>query len=203
MLTQLTIQKFLEELGSASPAPGGGSASALAGSLAGSLVQMVASLSGEKHVQIISQAQVLTNQLIHLTNRDTEAFNQVMWAFKLPKVTDTEKQQRRTAIQLATRLATEVPVQIMEVALKTLVLAKEMALHGNPNTLSDAGVAGLLSAAACKGAAYNVLINLPGLKDQEFVTATKVRLREILEDATQLEKEIMKYVMGTFNENVV
>lgn len=197
LLTKLTIQEFVEELGSKKPAPGGGSASALAGALAGSLAKMVANLSGEGQDETLSHSQVLVDQLLHLVNRDTHAFNQVMASFKLPKATDEEKKERSMAIQLATRLATEVPLQIMEVSLKVLVLAKEMALHGNKNALSDAGVAGLFAAAACRGASYNVLINLPGLKDQEFVAATKARLAEILEDVKVLEGFIADHVMNT------
>ena len=82
----------------------------------------------------------------------------------------------------------------MEVSLNVLALAKDMALHGNPNTISDAGVAGLLAVAACKGASYNVLINLPGLKDQEFVTTTKSRMEEILVDVEELEQLIANHV---------
>ena len=194
VFAELKVQAFLEELGSNKPAPGGGTASALAGSLASSLVKMVAHLSGEEHEEVISKAQVLTNQLLHLATRDTEAFNQVMAAYKLPRKTDEEKKQRSQAIQNATRFATEVPLQIMEVSLNVLALAKDMALYGNPNTISDAGVAGLLAVAACKGASYNVLINLPGLKDQEFVTTTKSRMEEILADVEELEQLIANHV---------
>lgn len=196
MLTDLSMQKFVEDLGSEKPAPGGGSASGLVGALASSLVKMVAHLSGKGQEEIISQCQELTDELLDLVNRDTEAFNQVMASFKLPRETDEEKRERRNAIQAATRLATEVPLRIMEVSLDTLALAKEMAQHGNKNALSDAGVAGLLGAAACKGASYNVLINLPGLKDEEFVTATKERLGEILEEAEILGKSIAAHVKG-------
>ena len=194
MLTELTIEQFSKDLGSEKPAPGGGSASGLAGALASSLVKMVAHLSGEGQKELISHAQVLTDQLLHLVNRDTEAFNQVMASFKLPRTTDEEKRERSRAIRQATRLATEVPLRIMEVSLEVLALAKDMALHGNKNALSDAGVAGLLGAAACRGASYNVLINLPGLKDEEFVTATRVRLAEILKDVEELESFIANHV---------
>lgn len=194
MLTELSITGFAGELGSEKPAPGGGSASSLAGSLASSLVKMVAHLSGNGQEEIISKAQVLCNKLLNLVNQDTEAFNQVMAAFRLPKGTDEEKKTRRTAIQQATRLATEVPLEIMEVSLEVLKLAKEMALHGNKNCLSDAGVAGLLAAAACKGGSYNVLINLPGLKDEEFVATTKTRLVEILKNVEELEQQIAEHV---------
>lgn len=194
VFADLTIKEFLAELGSNKPAPGGGTASALASSLAGSLVKMVAGLSAESQEEILTRGEVLSNQLLHLATQDTEAFNQVMAAYKLPRKTDPEKEQRSLAIQQATKFATEVPLQVMEASLKVLVLAKELALHGNPNTISDTGVASLLAVAACKGASYNVLINLPGLKDQKFVVATKQRLSEILQELEVLEDFITKHV---------
>lgn len=200
MLTELQVEMFLAEVGSNAPAPGGGSCAALAGALAASLVQMVAHLSGKEHAEVVPKAQIIAKQLGNLTNQDTEAFQEVMVAYKLPRRTDQEKKERRVAIQAGTKRATEVPLQVMEAALQALELAKEMALHGNPNTISDAGVAGLLGAAACRGAAYNVLINLPGLKDQEFVTETKARLDEILLAAQGLDEEIRKYVTGVLNQ---
>ena len=182
-------------MGSEKPAPGGGSASALAASLAASLVKMVAHLSGEGQGELLHRSQSLSCELLELVNQDTEAFNEVMGALRLPKATDEEKRERRQAIQSATRRATEVPLRIVELALDVLVLAKEMALHGNKNALSDAGVAGLLAAAACR-AAYNVLINLPGLKDEEFVAAAKRRLEVLLGQAKTLEEVIDAHVRG-------
>lgn len=199
LLTELTIQEFAKDLGSEKPAPGGGSASGLAGALAGSLVKMVAHLSGEGQEETISCSRVLANELLDLVNRDTDAFNQVMASFKLPKETDEEKKERRQAIQAATRLATEVPLRIMEVSLEVLTLAKEVAFHGNKNALSDAGVAGLLGVAACRGASYNVLINLPGLKDEEFVSSTKKRLGELLNEVDDLEQTIGEHVRGALS----
>lgn len=193
----MTLKEFANDLGSEKPAPGGGSASGLAGALAASLVKMVAHLTGEGQETIIARSQELADELMDLVNRDTDAFNQVMAAFKLPKGTDEEKAQRRQAIQAATRLATEVPFRVVEVSLEVLKLAKEMAFFGNKNALSDAGVAGLLGVAACRGAAYNVLINLPGLKDEEFVTKTKTRLEELLKEVKELEETIGVRVLET------
>ncbi len=194
MLTDLKVEEFIKEVGSNQPAPGGGSCSALAGALAASLAQMVAHLSGEAHADVVPNARVIADRLRHLTNRDTEAFNLVVAAYRLPRRTEQEKKERRAAIQAGTRMATEVPLQVMEVSLQALVLAKEMALHGNPNTISDAGVAGLLAAAGCRGAAYNVLINLPGLKDREFAAEAKHRLDEILASVDRLDTEIKEHV---------
>jgi formiminotetrahydrofolate cyclodeaminase len=190
LLTELKITDFAAELGSSKPAPGGGSAAALAGVLASSLAAMVARLSGEGWQEFIDKAQRLSGQLLDLVNRDTEAFNQVMEALKLPKGTEEEKRERSRALRQANRLATEVPLEVMELSLEILRLAFEVALKGNRNCLSDAGVAGLLAAAACRGAAYNVLINLPGLRDAEFASAARARLDETLKEAMDLESTI-------------
>lgn len=194
VLTELKITDFAAELGSSKPAPGGGSASALAGALAAALTKMVAQLSGEGWDGFLPQAQRLTDQLLHLVNKDTQAFNQVMSALQLPKGTDEEKQERRRALRLATRLATEVPLQVMEFSLEALALAQEVSLRGNKNCLSDAGVAALLAAAACRGAAYNVLINLPGLKGDEFASSARERMEEILQEAEALERATVDHV---------
>lgn len=194
MLTDLKVETLLERVGSKEPVPGGGSCSALAGALAASLVQMVAYLSGEEHGDVIDQAQVLVDRLSHLAERDTEAFQAVMVAYKLPKQGEEGKRFRRVAIQSGLKMATEVPLQVMNVATDVLVLAKKMAVHGNANAISDAGVAGLFAAAACRGAAYNVLINLPGLTDPEFVSEARGRVEEILVEADRLEQEIRQNV---------
>ena len=199
VLTGMTIREFAQELGSNSPAPGGGSASGLAGALAASLAKMVANLSGEGQEDNIARGQLLADQLLDLVNQDTDAFNQVMAAFKLPKGSDEEKQERRQAIQGATRLATEVPLKIVETSLEVLELAKEMAFHGNKNALSDAGVAGLLGVAACRGASYNVLINLPGLKDAAFVEATKEHLEKLLLEVDAFEETIGSHVRSSLS----
>lgn len=195
MLTSLSLTAFFDQLASRRPTPGGGSASAIAGAMAGALVQMVASLSGEGQEETLAQGQVLINQLAHLANCDADAFNEVMAAFQLPKTTEQEKQRRSQAIQKATETAVEVPLKVMDLSLRALRLAKEIAVHGNPNALSDAGVAGLLSTAAVKGASYNVLINLPGLKDSEYVAAAKRRVAEMLAITKQLETELADYVL--------
>jgi formiminotetrahydrofolate cyclodeaminase len=199
VLTDLTLREFAQDLGSEKPAPGGGSASGLAGALAASLVQMVGHLSGEGQEELISRSRSLADELLDLVNRDTEAFNRVMAAFRLPKTTEEEKKARRAEIQAATRLATEVPLKIAELSLEVLALAEQMAFRGNKNALSDAGVAGLLGVAACRGAAYNVLINLPGLKDEEFVAACKLRLKELLQEAEQFEETIGSHVLGVLS----
>ncbi|NLJ79984.1 MAG: cyclodeaminase/cyclohydrolase family protein [Firmicutes bacterium] len=197
MLTSLPVPEFLAEFASDKPTPGGGSSSAFAGALAGALVQMVGRLSGKEQAQLVAKSEILVTQLTHMANCDADAFNQVMTAYKMPRATAEEKSRRTDAIQRGTKLATEVPLRVMELSLDVLRLAGQIAVQGNTNALSDAGVAGLLSAAAVKGAYYNVLINLPGLKDRDFVKSIRDKLKGILGEAEKLETELAAYVLKT------
>lgn len=167
MFKEREIQEFCQELGSKAPAPGGGSASALSGSLAASLLLMVSRLSqGDDPALFDPFIEELTKyeeDLFHLMDEDTKAFKQVMEAFKIPK----EKEERKVALEEAFTKATEVPLEVMEISCHLLSYAKELVLKGNSNALSDSGVGGLLAGTALKGAHYNVLINLPYLKDRE------------------------------------
>lgn len=199
LLTELKITDFAQELGAKKSTPGGGSTSALAGALASCLVKMVANLSDEDYEQLISQAEELRDQLLQFVNEDTQAFNAVQAAFRMPKGTEDEKVSRRQAIQDSFKVAAEVPLKIMEASIQVLELGAEMAVHGNQNCVSDAGVAGLLSAVACKGGAYNVMINLPYIKDADFVAEKKARVRELLQEADRLEGIISDHVTKTLD----
>jgi len=190
MLIDLTLREFLDELASDSAVPGGGSASALAGAAAGALVQMVARITTRKSpdarlIEVQEQAAVLTERLSELIQRDSDAFSEVVTAFKLPKTTPEEKEQRSQAVQAAYRNAAAVPLEVMQTALDLLQLARDVAEHGNPNALSDACVAAQLSWAAVQGAAYNVEINLPYINDEEFVSMAKDKMKELLYAADQ------------------
>lgn len=196
MLYERKITEFLTELASDAPAPGGGSVAALAGALAGSLVSMVGRLSGKNteaqaRIQaIIGESDGLANELKELIEKDTQAFNEVMAAFKLPKATDEEKAARSAAIQNATKGAALVPLTVMDQSLQAMKLAREIAGLGNPNAVSDAGVAGLMGYAAVKGAAYNVQINLLSIKDETFKREQADRLHQMLNRAKELSAEI-------------
>lgn len=200
VLYKLPVDDFLSQLGSKSPAPGGGSVAALAGALSGSLVAMVGRLSGkngedqQRLTEIVSQADRLRSELRDLIEQDTQAFNMVMEAFKLPKTTDEEKQLRRQQIQAGMKQAAYVPLQVMETSLAVLGLAKEIAIIGNQNAITDAGVAGLMGYAAVQGASYNVRINLLSIKDQDFVKETEKRLVDVSSRATDISQEISTLV---------
>lgn len=185
MLLDLTVRQFLAELASDQAVPGGGSASAFAGAAAGSLVQMVARISSRQgenpHLRAaLKRAEELTAKFSELVQRDADAFARVMQAFRLPKGTPEEKAARSQAIEQAYQEAAAVPLEVMELGVEMLVLAETVAEHGIANAISDVCVAGQLSWAAVQGAAYNVRINLPGIKDQAFVQAAQHRMEELL-----------------------
>jgi glutamate formiminotransferase/formiminotetrahydrofolate cyclodeaminase len=114
------------------------------------------------------RAQTLKDELLEAVDRDTKAFNKVMDAFRLPKTTSEQAAEKERAIEEANKEATLVPLEVLEKAVEAVGLAKVAAAKGNKNSISDAGVAGLAGQAAGEGAYYNVLINLPGIKDAKF-----------------------------------
>ena len=167
----------MDEVASSSPAPGGGSVSALAGSLGAALTSMVCRLTiGKKKYadvqaemdSVLKKSEELRNKLTSIIDEDTEAFNKVMAAFGLPKESEDQKLQRTKAIQEATKSATLVPLKLMALCEEGIGLAKIVAEKGNKNSLSDAGVSLLLLQAAAQGAALNVRINLAGLEEVKF-----------------------------------
>jgi glutamate formiminotransferase/formiminotetrahydrofolate cyclodeaminase len=187
-LVKMDLRQFCNETLSDSPAPGGGSVAALMGALGVSLGGMVANLSAGKRgwddkLQYFSdwavKAQQLKDEMLFLVDEDTAAFNKVMAAFGLPKDSAEEKAARSAAIQSANKYAAEIPLRVMETAAKAYPLLGEMAVQGNPASISDVGV-GLLAVRACiEGAAMNVRINLTGLKDEQFRSSLGDKLKEI------------------------
>lgn len=173
-LIDRTVTGLLDAFAAADPTPGGGSASALAGAVAASLLSMVASMPKSKSNAVAEREALdeanteivqLRETLTALIDRDADAYDLVVSAFRKPKGTDDEKIARKAAIQEATRVATEIPVETMKACASLLRLQKIVAAHGNTNAASDVHVAGLLAHAALKGARSNVDINLPGITD--------------------------------------
>jgi len=185
MLLTQTMEDFLQDLASSSPAPGGGSVAALCGALGASLVAMVCRLTVDKPKysqvsdqlrQVLSEAEGLRQQFAQLVERDTQVFNTVMEAFRMPKDTDDQKRQRAAAIQGATRKAAEVPLEVQALSARLLELTQVAAAKGNVNSVSDAGVAAEMACAAARSAALNVKINLGSLKDQAWVAEVEQSL---------------------------
>ena len=188
-LASLPVRAFANVTASDAPAPGGGSVSALAGALAASLVAMVANLTAnglsvyqrrkpdgtalfERMCALAEDAQQLKDGLLGGVDRDTEAFNVLMGAMREKAETDAEKAAKRQAVADATKGAIAAPLETMRLACRAAALACTVGEQGNPNALSDAGVAGALALAAAQGAWYNVCINLKGLDDPRYVEET-------------------------------
>ena len=189
-LISLTLAEFADALGSDQTAPGGGSASALAGALGGALAVMVARLTlgrpkyaahQDEMAVVEVKADLLKTRLLALVDADTAAYNQVTDAYKLPKDTDAQKTGRAAAIQAAFRAATEVPLATAEACAEVLDLAGQVAAHGNRNAASDAAVAALLAHAGLRGAVRNVRINLGSLPDEAFRAHAENRVTLLLE----------------------
>jgi len=204
-LASMTLTDFADETSSESPAPGGGSISAYMGALGAALATMVANLSSHKKgwdsrwkefSDWAEKGQQYKDQLVRLVDEDTAAFNKIMEAFALPKGSDEEKIVRDQAIQDATRYAIEIPFKVMQTAFESLTVIKAMAETGNPNSVTDAGVAALCARSAVIGAFMNVKINASGYKDKGFVEEILAKGEEIERKAVALEAEIIEVVNG-------
>ena len=202
-LISMRLDAFADETASESPAPGGGSISAYLGSLGAALGGMVANLSShkkgwddrwEEFSNHAEQAQNLKDKLLRFVDADTAAFNRIMDAFSLPKGNEVEKAARKKAIQEATQHAIEVPLEVMKTAAAVLPILKEMAVNGNPNSVSDAGVGALCASAAVSGAFMNVRINAAGFDDKTYVEKVIAEGKAIEQHAKLLEAEIVKVV---------
>jgi len=203
MSSRPTLTSFLDQLASSSPAPGGGSVAALSGALGAALTSMVCNLTiGKKKYagveedlkKVLAQSEALRRQFLELTEKDTAAFNKVMEAFGLPKDTEPQKALRAAAIREATKEATLVPLEVMKHCIDALALAQEVAAKGNVNSVSDAGVSGLMLHAASQGAALNVRINLNGLDDADFVGWKSDEVASLLKTSGMMMEELQAIV---------
>ena len=207
-LASMTLIEFADETASESPAPGGGSISAYIGALGAALATMVANLSShkkgwdnrwEEFSNWAEKGQQYKDELIRLVDLDTAAFNKIMEAFSLSKATEEEKVARDKAIQDATRYAIEIPFKVMQAAYGSLTVIKAMAETGNPNSVTDAGVAALCARSAVIGAFMNVKINASGYKDKDYVA-------RVIADGIALEKRAMELeteIIALVNSKIV
>ena len=202
-LNDLTVSEFSDETAAESPAPGGGSVSAYMGSMGAALATMVANLSSHKrgwddHWKEFSdwadKGIALQAELKQLVDEDTDAFNKIMEAFKLPKTNDQEKKKRRQAIQDATKNAIMVPYRIMERSFEAFEVIEAMVEKGNPNSVTDAGVGALAVRSAIKGAYMNVRINATDMDDPQFVDDIIQKGWQIVQKAEEKEREILEKV---------
>lgn len=202
-LINLSVNDFMNETASESPAPGGGSVSALMGSMGTSLATMVANLSSHKRgwderweefSDWADKGKEIQESLMKMVDEDTNAFNQIMDAFRLPGKTVQEKNNKKVAIQEATKNAILVPFNVMKTCFLSYDLIEAMAKTGNPNSVSDAGVGALAIRSAIKGAWLNVKINASEFEDKTFIDEIFKDAKQILLDSERKEEIILKIV---------
>jgi glutamate formiminotransferase/formiminotetrahydrofolate cyclodeaminase len=202
-LAAMTLRDFADELSSSSPAPGGGSVAALCGALSASLVAMVAALAWSKAglegarpamKAAGTDAQTLKDWFLGAVDRDTQAFNAVLAAMRRPKKTEDEIAARAGAIECASQGAAKVPLDVLEATIRALELALRVVKHGNPSSVSDAGVAGAAALAAAEGAALNVRINAPSLTDRAVAEEFLARQAGALARARELAEQVRNAV---------
>lgn len=204
-LAKMTIEEYIQQLGSSAPAPGGGSASALCGAQGAALVTMVAYLTVGKAKyadyqevcqQAIEKGEALRQALVAAIDKDTQAFNLVSAAFKLPKETDEEKAARKQAIADATLTATQVPFETLSLAREALDVCATLVGKSNPNAASDLGVSALNLLSCAKGAWLNILINLGGVKDEEKAAFFRAKGEQLVAECEELSNKIYSQVAG-------
>jgi len=199
-LTDLSIKEFLVKTASNSPVPGGGSIAALSAAVAASLSEMVARLTigkdgydafEEDMKKIAEDAADYRNKLIKDIDRDSNAYNNVMAAFKLPKATEQEQKNRKRAIQEALKSASLVPLEVAKDAFKIIELAEKVVRYGNENAVTDGAVAVMMARTAVLSALYNVKINLISIKDLDFIEKVRKEIKHMESKTINREREIL------------
>jgi methenyltetrahydrofolate cyclohydrolase len=203
MLIEMKLDVFLDKTASSDPVPGGGSISALAAASAAALVEMVANLtsSGKRFEatktemkEISGKAAAFREKLSGCIDRDSEAYNQVISSFKMPKNNEAEAKKRTMAIQTALKRAAEVPLEVASETLKVMSLAEIVLKKGNPNAVTDGLVAVMMARTAILGALYNVKINLKSITDSSNVLKLSAQVREMEVTALKKEKDLLALV---------
>jgi|TARA_B100001063_G_scaffold20870_1_gene16012 glutamate formiminotransferase/formiminotetrahydrofolate cyclodeaminase len=207
-LIDLSLKDFSFQTASESPAPGGGSISAYCGAMGAALATMVANLSANKRgwddrwqefSQWAEKGFEFQEKLLLLVDEDTNSFNQIMESFKLPKENKEDINKRNIAIQKATKNAILTPFKVMEIGLLLMDVIKKMAEIGNPNSITDACVAGLCTRTAIRGAFLNVKINCLDYNDKDFINKIEFDGNEILNKAIKYEEDIIEITNKVMN----
>jgi len=200
----MELRRFLENLSSDTPTPGGGSASALAGALSASLVTMVAGLSTKKGKtkekgmeEIRRKALSVQKRLFQAIDEDSKSFDAVIKAFRLPRNSEKECLHRVGEIQKAYQKATLTPQLVCQQSLQLLEYSKTLILKGNPNAISDAGVAAFLADAALAGGLLNIGINLVAVTEKNFAKKMNFLMRRWAKKRNELMKAILMKLTGT------
>jgi methenyltetrahydrofolate cyclohydrolase len=212
-LIDLRMKDFIEEVDSSSPAPGGGSVSALAATLGVALSRMVGHLTIHKkafqnlaldtrdeYEDHFKQLVTIKQQLMHLIDEDTRVFNGVMEAYKLPKATDEDILKRKYLIECATLEAIKVPLAIATLSYQALELCEAMIEHGSKQAISDIGVGALLLYAGLEGAVLNILINCDQIQDETVKEYYSKIGKDLIENGNTLKDVLLGYVHFQINK---
>ena len=207
MFIDKSLKEYIGDVSSNEPTPGGGSVSALAGSLGAALTAMVGSLTigrklydelsdeikeeMDRHFEEVGKS---VEKLNHIVDEDTKVFDEVMDAFKLPKETDEEKKVRSEAIQEGYKKALEVPLRCAEECFHVLEMQKVFARYGNVNAITDVGVGTLLAYSGLEGALFNVKINLLSIKDEEYRNSVDSKVNSLLSEGKKLKENLLEVV---------
>jgi glutamate formiminotransferase/formiminotetrahydrofolate cyclodeaminase len=204
---QLSLSQFLDAVASDAPTPGGGTAAAIAGAMGAALAEMVSALtlSKEKYAashaavrHIAEAAQLARAEFVRLAREDSEAYDAVVAARRLPKETEEQKAERAHRIAIANKHASEVPMRTADAAVRLLSALPELAQSGNPNTVSDAGAAALLLDACVEAALLNVGINLSGIDDAGFVAEMQRETADLQVESQRLRSQVVALVRKRF-----
>jgi len=202
-LVGMNIRDFVNEVSTDSMAPGGGSVAALSGALGAGLATMVANLTAGKKqmfdrfddmLALADKGQEIKDSLLRAVDEDTDAFNKIIDASRLPKKSDEEKAERKAAMERANQNATRVPLRTAELCYAALKLAKGAAVQGNPASITDAGVAALSARSGFEGAMLNVKINLPSVEDEAFKADIGKKMADLYSDFGALYAETINIV---------
>ena len=205
MITQSSVEKFLDDLASAAPAPGGGSAAAIMGAMGAALVSMVCNVTiGKKGLEAVEpemksvreQCEKLRRRLTAMVAEDVAAFNGLMAAYRLPKLSEADKLRRAEAIQATLRAATETPLDCARACAEVIGLAQRAGENGYAGVISDAGVGVLAAHTALRSAALNVYINAPSLHDREFARQAIAEVEQLLETGGRRSEAVYALVRG-------
>ena len=214
-LVDLTVREFVAEVDSAAPAPGGGSVSAVSASMGAALIRMVGHLTipkkkfqkldetiQEQLIEAHESMKLLELKLLDLVDRDTDAFNAIMEAYRLPKETETDIKKRNKAIEQATLKAIDIPESIANIALEALKKIDLISTYGNKNALSDVGVGALTLYAGLEGACLNMLINLPGISDTKQKEVFIQQVESFISEGKRLKEATLAKITQSLKENL-